>query len=234
MNTTLQSSGGRRFYTLVALTMATFVLTGFARTYYLRAWFDVPPLSWRLHLHGLVLTLWVGLFVVQTRLIAVGQRRLHMRLGIAGVALAAVAVVTIYAAALEAVRLGADRGGIGIDRLYSNVLLMTFFGSFVALGAAFRKRPDTHKAFMLLAMIAALGPALTRTFIVVLGLKIRDPHLPVESALVLAALIYIWQKRRRLDWVLLVGGALLITTQATRRLVGGSEAWAQIGNWLVQ
>jgi hypothetical protein len=76
---------------------------------------------------------------------------------------------------------------------------------------------------MLLAMIAALGPALTRTFILVLGLKIRDPHLPVESALVLAALVYTWQKRRRLDWVLLVGGALLITTQATRRLVGRSE-----------
>lgn len=127
-----------------------------------------------------------------------------------------------------------DHGGIGIDRLYSNVLLITFFGSFVALGAAFRKRPETHKAFMLLAMIAALGPALTRTFILVLGLKIRDPHLPVESALVLAALVYTWQKRRCLDWVLLVGDALLITTQATRRLVGRSEVWAQIGSWLIQ
>ena len=234
MNTTMQRGGRRRFYTLIALTMAVIVVIGFARTFYLRAWFDVAPLTLRLHLHGVALTLWVVLFVAQARLIEVGRRRLHMSLGIAGVALVAVAIATTYAAAIEAVRLGVERGGIGIDRLYSNVLLLTLFGSFVGLGAAFRKRPDTHKAFMLLAMIAAIGPALTRTFIVVLGLKIRDPHLPVESALVLAALIYTWHKRRRLDCVLLVGGALLITTQATRRLVGGSEAWAQIGNWLVQ
>jgi hypothetical protein len=198
------------------------------------AWFDVAPLTLRLHLHGVALTLWVVLFVAQARLIAVGRRRLHMSLGIVGVALAAVAIATTYAAALEAVRLGVERGGIGIDRLYSNVLVLTLFGSFVGLGAAFRKRPELHKAFMLLAMIAAIGPAVTRAVVLVLGSGIRDSHIPVESMLVLSALLYHWQTRRRLHWVLLGGGLLLIATQATRRLVGGSEQWAQIGNWLIQ
>ena len=105
MNTMPQPAPSR-FYTLIGLTMAAIVLIGFSRTYYLRAWFHLPPLSWRLHLHGAALTLWVVLFVVQTRLIAAGRRRLHMTLGIAGLALAAVAIATTCAAAIEAVQLG--------------------------------------------------------------------------------------------------------------------------------
>ncbi len=111
----------------------------------LRPWFDVAPLTLSLHLHGIVLTLWVVLFVVQVRLIAVGRRRLHM----------------------------------------------------------------SHE------------------------LKIRDAHIPVESALVLSALAYHWHTRRRVQWVLLVGGVLLIATQAARRFGGRSEVWTKIGNWLV-
>ena len=195
----MHPGGSRRFYTLIGLTMAALVIIGFSRTFYLRPWFDVAPLTLRLHLHGIVLTLWVVLFVVQVRLIAVGRRRLHMSLGVAGIALAALAIATTYAAAIEAVRLGVERGGIGIDRLYSNVLVLTLFGSFVALGVAYRKRPETHKAFMLLAMIAAIGPAVTRAAIFVFELKIRDAHIPMESALVLSALAYHWHTRRRVQ-----------------------------------
>lgn len=234
MQMTMQPGGIRRFYTFIGLAMAAIVIVGFSRTFYLRAWFDVAPLTLRLHLHGIALTLWVVLFVVQTRLIAVGRRRLHMSLGIAGVALAAIAVATTYAAAIEAVRLGVERGGIGIDRLYSSVLVFTLFASFVGLGTAFRKRSEVHKAFMLLAMIAAIGPAVTRAVVLVLGLGISDSHIPVESALVLSALFHHWQTRRRLQWVLLCGGVLLIGLQATRRMVGGSEVWTQIGNWLIR
>ena len=86
---------------------------------------------------------------------------------------------------------------------------------------------------MLLAMIAAIGPAVRRAAIFVFELRIRDAHIPVESALVLSALAYHWHTRRRVQWVLLVGGVLLIATQATRRFVGRSEIWTQIGNWLV-
>jgi hypothetical protein len=234
MKMTMQPGGTRRFYTFIGLAMAAIVIVGFSRTFYLRGWFDVAPLTPRLHLHGVALTLWVVLFVVQTRLIAVGQRRLHMSLGVAGVALAAIACATTYAAAIEAVQLGVARGGIGVDRLYSSVLVLTLFASFVGLGAAFRKRAELHKAFMLLAMIAAIGPAVTRAVVFVLGLGIRDSHIFVESALVVSALFHHWQTRRRLHWVLLCGGVLLIALQATRRVVGGSEMWTQIGNWLIR
>jgi len=83
-----------RLYTLTGLAIFLIALIGFSRTYYLRRWFDVPPLTMRLHLHGLVLTLWLVLFVVQSMLISVGRRSFHRRLGFAGVGLAAAVIVT--------------------------------------------------------------------------------------------------------------------------------------------
>lgn len=234
MNITMPRTRDRRFHTLIGLAMAAIVAVGFSRTFFLRSWFDVEPLTVRLQLHGLVLTLWVVLFIVQARLIAVGRRRLHMSLGIAGMILAAVVIATTYEAAIEAVQAGVGRGGIGVDRLWSNVLVLTLFGLFVGLGVWFRKRPERHRAFMLLAMIAVIGPGVTRAVALIFGHGIRDSHIPVESALVLLALLYDWIARRRPSWVLLCGGLLLITTQATRRLVGASELWAQIGNLLVR
>ena len=57
----MHPGGSRRFYTLIGLTMAVLVIIGFSRTFYLRPLFDVAPLTLRLHLHGIVLTLWVVL-----------------------------------------------------------------------------------------------------------------------------------------------------------------------------
>jgi hypothetical protein len=84
-----------RFYALAALMLALIVLTGFARTYYLRHWFDVPPITTLLHLHSIAFTAWFALFVVQTRLIAAQNYRTHMQLGIAGVVLAVAVVISV-------------------------------------------------------------------------------------------------------------------------------------------
>jgi hypothetical protein len=223
-----------RLYGLTGLAILVIALIGFSRTYYLRTWFDVPPLTMRLHLHGLVLTLWLGLFLAQSMLISVGRRSLHRRLGFAGVGLAAAVMVTTYMTAIEAAQLDGSRGGItAADRLYSTLVILVLFGVFVAVGTLFRKRPDIHKRSMLLATIAIVGPAATRATVLLLGRGIRDPHVFVMSALLLAAVISDWRARRRPHWWLVCGAVVLIASQVTRRLVGGTEAWALIGNWLI-
>lgn len=224
----------RRFHLFMGLAMSAIVLFGFSRTYFFKAWFDTPQLTLRLHLHGLALTLWLGLFILQARLVAAGRRRLHMSVGAAGIVLAALVVVFTYVAAIEAARLGGRAGITPVDRMFSSVLVASLFGLFVGLGAAYRKRPDIHKRLMLLATIAVIGPGVTRAVVLLLGHPIRDSHIAVESTLFLLALIYDWRTRGRPHWVLVSGGLLLIVSQATRRLIGGSESWAQIGNWLIQ
>jgi hypothetical protein len=223
-----------RLYALTGFAIFVIALIGFSRTYYLRAWFDVPPLTVRLHLHGLVLTLWLVLFLVQSTLISLSRRRLHRRLGFAGVGLAVAVIVTTYIAAIEAAHLDGSRGGItAADRLYSAVVLLVLFGAFVALGTLFRKRPDIHKPAMLLATITIVGPAATRAVVLLLGRGIRDPHVIVMSVLLLVALASDWRSRGRPHWVLGCGGLLLIVSQVTRRLVGDTETWEAIGNWLI-
>jgi hypothetical protein len=53
------------------------IAVGFARTYYLRFLFDLPPLTQAAHLHGLISTLWLVLHFTQARLIAAHRVALH-------------------------------------------------------------------------------------------------------------------------------------------------------------
>ena len=235
MHTDTRRNPTPRFNMLMGMTMAALVVLGFARTYYLKAWFETPPLTLRLHLHGLALTLWLVLFVVQASLVQAGRRSLHRTLGILGALLAAFIMLITFAAAIEAARLDGDHGGItAADRLYSSVLVISIFGLFVAMGIAWRRRPEFHKRLMLLATITVIGPGVTRAVALLAGHGIRDSHLPVLFALVLVALLYDWRTRGRPHWILVSGGALTLALQMTRRLVGASETWSQIGNWLIQ
>src|SRR5690348_4292388 len=98
-----------KFYRHIAIALALVVFVGFARTFYLRPWFEVPPLTVLMFLHGLVFSMWVALYVVQTRLIAANNVRAHMKLGIAGVVLAVVVVgvglvTTVISAGVPRVR----------------------------------------------------------------------------------------------------------------------------------
>jgi len=73
--------------------LALFVIIGFSRNYYFRFLTDLPPMVALVHLHAIAFSAWLVLLVVQTRLIAAHRVDLHMKLGLAGVALAACMVV---------------------------------------------------------------------------------------------------------------------------------------------
>ena len=84
------------YYYAVSIGLAVVVLTGFARTYYLKGLFGAPPLSLLLQIHGAVMTLWYALFVAQVSLVATRRVALHRKLGFAGVGLASlVAILSI-------------------------------------------------------------------------------------------------------------------------------------------
>ena len=56
----------RWFYVCMSIAVVITVFAGFAPTYYLRPRFTAAPLMPLLHLHGLVFSSWIVLFVVQT------------------------------------------------------------------------------------------------------------------------------------------------------------------------
>jgi hypothetical protein len=100
-----------RLYILAAILIPLIVLAGFARTYYLKGFFGTPDLPGRIvHLHGIIMTAWVVLFVAQISLVATRRTRIHQRLGILGALLAALVVVVGILTALYAAARGASPG----------------------------------------------------------------------------------------------------------------------------
>ena len=80
MNTLIAARN--RFPQLAIAALAALTIVSFARTYYLRFLFDLPPLARAAHVHGLIATLWLVLHFTQARLIAAHRVALHKRLGI--------------------------------------------------------------------------------------------------------------------------------------------------------
>ena len=103
----------RTFYTGIAIAMLFTALVGFSRTYFLGLISGHPTTitgrvpNATVHLHALLFTSWLVLFIVQTSLIATHRVKVHRKLGYFLVALAAAMIVVGGRTVVEAARLGA-------------------------------------------------------------------------------------------------------------------------------
>src|ERR1700723_355259 len=89
-----QFTENRRFlgYFASGAIISTVMFAGFAKNFYLRAWIGTRPITAMVHVHGLVMTAWILLFLTQTLLVAKGRTDLHRKLGVTGALLAVVVV----------------------------------------------------------------------------------------------------------------------------------------------
>src|ERR1043165_7791917 len=130
----------RRLYILAAIVTPLIVLAGFARTYYLKPFFGTPDLPGRIvHLHGIVMTAWVLLFITQVSLVATRRTRVHQQLGIAGGVLAALVVVVGVLTALYAAARGASAGPPALSFLIIPLGDMLIFSILIGLALYYRR-----------------------------------------------------------------------------------------------
>src|SRR2546423_938063 len=142
----------RRLYAWVAFFIPLIVLAGFARSYYLKGLFGTPVLPGLLvHLHGLVMTSWVALFVAQVWLVASRRTRVHQRLGVLGALLAALLIVVGYVTAVSAAARGAPPGPPALQFLVVPLFDLLVFAILIGTALYYRRRLETHKRLMLLA-----------------------------------------------------------------------------------
>ena len=83
-------SAERRYYGGMAVAMLASVFIGFARSFYLRAWFPSWPRPSEpvFYVHGVLFTAWMLLLVGQALLVGARRVDIHRRLGWAGAVLA--------------------------------------------------------------------------------------------------------------------------------------------------
>jgi hypothetical protein len=113
------------------------------------------------------------------------------------------------------------------------MMSLALFAGFLALGIAFRRRAAYHKRFMILAMIGILTPAASR-IVTQLGLREHWTYLvPIFPALFVACcLAYDWRKLRLVHPVYAIGGAALIAAWPLRLMIGRSDWYQPIGEWI--
>jgi hypothetical protein len=210
------------------------VFAGFARTYYLRPMFSpslAPPLTPLLHLHGLVFSSWILLFITQTTLVAANRTRVHRRLGIAGMVLAALLVTVGISTAIIRTAHGMTTIPGGLVFLVVPLGDMVVFS--ILAGAAFyyRRRPDMHKRLILLATIAMLPAAVAR---LPFALMQTGPlaFFGFADLFILPCVVYDLVAFGKIHRATLFGALLIIASQPLRLAIGGTQAWLDFATWL--
>jgi len=225
----------RHLYSWFAIVAPLIIFAGFARTFYLQGLSSAPALSTLLLVHGIIMSLWFGLFIVQVRLVAAGRTDLHQRLGVAGAILVVVMLALGTYTAIDAARRGASPDPNMSPLMFMAIPLadLLVFGILVGVALWNRRRSDIHKRLMLLATVSILTPGIAR---IPLGF-IRQGGVPMFLGLtVLCAVICIavdTAKRRRLHPAFAWGGAFFLASLPLRMLLAGTEAWTKFATWLV-
>ena len=225
----------RRLYILAAILIPAIVLLGFARTYYLKPFFNTPDIPGRIvHLHGAVMTAWVVLFVAQVSLVATHRTKVHQRLGILGSVIAALVVIVGVLTALFAAARGATPGPPALSFLIIPLGDMLIFAILIGLALYYRRKLPVHKRLMLLAAISLLAPAIAR---IQLSFIINGGPLAfygLTDLCLLACIAFDTVKHRRLHPVFLWGGLFIIVMQPLRILLAGTDVWMRFAAALVR
>jgi hypothetical protein len=230
----LRRPSDRRLFLAAAIFFPLVVLAGYFKSYYFSAFFDVPSVANMLvHAHALVMTLWVAYFSAQIALIRTKNVRLHMTLGLVGIALAALVVVVGTATAYDAqlVRGSAPPGTNPHSFFVLPMLDMSLFVVFFTGAVYYRKRATEHKTLMLMTAIAFMPAALFRLPVVPPQFMIHWAF-GVPMLVALACLGWHRAKHRKLNKVFAAAVLLVIAAHPLRLALLNSETWLRFTAWL--
>ena len=227
--------GRSRFFAAMAVLIVVIVFVGFLPTFYLRGTFNPDKsLSILLHVHGLALSAWIVLFLVQTLLIVNGSPGLHRRLGWVMAGLAACIVTLMAAAIVEQLRRVPPEPPPPIA-LALSVFDIIVFSTLVSSAIYLRKRADWHKRLLLSATILLLGAPMVR-IVVMFGvhdiLKIMIFWPLMTDLVFVPCLIYDFLTRRRVHPAYYVGVGLIMMDQIAQPTVLALPAWTHLANAL--
>ena len=222
----------RRFYVGIAIAIVITVFAGFSRSYYLRTFYHTTPLAGLVHLHGVIFSSWVLLFLGQSTLVAAGRTALHRRLGVAGAVLAGlVLVLGTTTAVVNAANGGGPPGVPPLMFLAVPLFDMVTFAGLAGAGLWHRRRADIHKRLLTLATISLLAAPIAR-------LPFGAPLVGIPGVFamadlfVVACIAYDLATLRRVHPATIWGGLALVLSQPLRLALSGTGAWLSFAAWI--
>jgi hypothetical protein len=225
-------SRGSFFFPAMAILGLLAVLIGFWKTFIepvSRGAFEAPI---AIYIHGAFAFSWVSLFTVQTILIRLRKFGYHKLLGYSGIFIATGAALTMIPAGLYSVEkeLAQGLGETAISTILGVITSGMLFLSLVAAGIWYRKNPETHRWFMLLATIVLLWPAWFR-------FRHYFPSVPepqlwfgliLADSLILIAIAWDVLTNKKVSSVLLYAGLFIIAEQTLEVFMFDRPLWRVI------
>jgi hypothetical protein len=185
--------------------------------------------------HGVAVTAWYVLFLVQALLIAGKNRRLHMKLGwVSALLVPLIAVSGIMVAIRSAQGAPATFAFFGMPYRSQFTLIMlteiVFFTLCLVAGMYYRKRSEVHRGMMLTASLSLLLGATAR-MPWLSGLFGGDtptgffgPVFALGAGLVLVSSLL----RRKFDRPLAAGYSAIVVTYLLAAFIGTTNAWQHL------
>jgi len=212
------------------------------------------PLTLLAAVHGIVILLWLFLYLAQALLIANRRVDLHRRLGLAGVGVMALVIYFGFTSMTATIRRGFDlsgdqhmdpqpNGSTTVDAptaMIFNFSALVTFGILAAAALFYRRRPDLHKRLMLFANIALMVAPIAH-FMGHIPQNRISPGLYVVSYLLLyllfllAPMVYDVLVTKRIRWLTSSLAVALFVSQLVQGIViAPSAAWHRFAQWFSQ
>ena len=186
-----------------------------------------------IHLHAAVFIGWLAIFAMQAWFAARGRMTLHRRVGeyamYWGVLVIVVGVVTSFVVFGERIATGNVREAN--IKLFVPLTDLAVFLPFFAAAWVYKRRPEWHKRFMLVATTILLVAAVHR----IRFLGGPPPPVPKLLALWLApiyiAMVYDFVKSRTVHWIYLLGIGAILFLKFGRFGMAQSDTWHDMAAW---
>lgn len=199
-----------------------------------------PPLKGLIIAHGISMTSWMTLFLLQTILIVSNNVRTHMMLGFFGIAVAAAVVVFGSWTGIATAKLEPELIRAGLNRKQFLVVPlsdMLKFGTLVTIAVWNRHRPEIHRPMMLLATLTMISAATGRIPVIQnlyastvweQWLGAFFPKLVIGAAFLLVKTVV----TRRFDRWFAGGLAVIAIVSLVTWQIAPTAAWQRVANFL--
>lgn len=233
----------RLFYLIACVVMLVGVAVGF-HMFYLHGLNDAgQPVTQQsaplVYVHGGLMTCWMVLFALQCGFVTAGRRRLHMKLGMAAIALYAVIVPIGVISALLQIHYADPHSfpPFGPYRFLTLPLTeIANFTLFIGAGFLFRRSPQRHRALMMMGTLSAAEAGIGRIG-AMRDLFIRASHaafFPTFWGATVAVVLVLWLVKlamtRRLDRSFDIAVVLFVASGLLSSYVSTTDWWIQFAH----
>lgn len=202
-----------------------------------------PAIRTLIILHGIGMSAWVLLFLLQPLLIRAGSRRVHRMLGRIGAVLAAFIVILGFRLGIESTLVNPpDLRVWGLTPkqfMAVPIISIVIFAGFVSVGVWKRRRQEVHRAMMLLATLTAMPAAVSRIDSInalYQGTVWETAFGPFFGTLVVGVffLVVKWLLTRSWNGWLVMGYAGLVASSALIMQLATTSAWDHFASFLLR